>query len=188
MFAGKKKILTGLIEKHPLTADQLAQLFTLSDTYIVPWQQHNVKRCALVLYNPEGRQKGFDAVKEANLMESHLQKARFTTRKIEWTDALALRNIIMSETDDFINGGVSMLFIVIMTHGRVGMLIGSNNTKMPITDVLSILNEKIPSRIPLVSKIWLCWDSPSVLPFAVISSYENPFIDFFLSLFCEFNF
>ena len=145
--------MTDLIKTHPLNADQLALLFGLGHKYIVPWQQHNVKMSALVLFNPEGRRKGFDAIDEANSMEEHLRKARFRTNKIEWTNALALRNILYSKTDELIGGGVSMFFVVIMTHRRVGMLIGNNNTKMPITDVLSMLSERIPSHIPLVSKI-----------------------------------
>ena len=81
-----------MIETHPLNADQLVLLFGLGDTYIVPWQQHSVKMCALVLFNPHGRRKGIHADKEATLMESHLRKANFTTNKFERKSAFHCHN------------------------------------------------------------------------------------------------
>ena len=74
-------ILEELIAAHPLNTDDITKLFDLSDRYVIPYLQTNVKRYGLVLFNTENRE---GAESEAKTMGDCLVKAGFHTKMKEW--------------------------------------------------------------------------------------------------------
>ena len=139
-----------LIENHPLSSYDISLLFNHSDLYMVPHIQTQVKRCALILYNTDKRE---NAEVEATTMADNLILAGFDTKKEKWERAHLLPHTMHPLLDEAISEGLSLLVISIMSHGSVGMLRGCGHSKIPITDILELLKDKLPEHIPLVSAI-----------------------------------
>ena len=149
LFTERKASLTLLVETESLTSDEIQSVFDFSDNYTIPYKQTETKRIALVLYNSDGRDQ---SVEEANYMNGKLRMAGFTALIKKWSNAMQLPEILhyLHPVQD----RLSLLFVCIMSHGRAGMIVGSNSTKMPITDILTVLESNIPIHIPMVSR----WD------------------------------
>ena len=82
-------------------------------------------------------------------MNGKLRMAGFTALIKKWSNAMQLPEILhyLHPVQD----RLSLLFVCIMSHRRAGMIVGSNSTKMPITDILTVLENNIPSHVPMVS-------------------------------------
>ena len=143
---GPPQTLRELIENHPLDTEDIKLLSVHSDQYIIPYIQTYVKRCALVLFSTEER---INATEEADVMSQSLVSAGFDTKRVEWTRDLPL--VIIPLLSELVSQGVSLLVISIMCHGKAGMLTGSGNYKVSISDILQVLRERLPSSLPLVS-------------------------------------
>ena len=143
---GPPQTLRELIDNHPLDTEDIKLLSVHSDQYIIPYIQTYVKRCALVLYSTEGR---INATEEADVMYQSLVSAGFDTKRVEWARDLPL--VIIPLLSELVSQGVSLLVISIMCHGKAGMLTGSGNYKVSISDILQVLRERLPSSMPLVS-------------------------------------
>ena len=83
-------------------------------------------------------------------MNEKLRMAEFHSRKKKWSNAMQLPQILHEHLLP-VQDRLSLLFVCIMSHGRAGMIVGSNSTKMPITDILTVLENNIPSHVPMVS-------------------------------------
>ena len=73
--------LTDIIENEPLTADQIKQLSSLGDRYIVPFSQTNSKTYTIILHNTYNRSGGET---EADVMEQAMRDTGSEVIKIEW--------------------------------------------------------------------------------------------------------
>ena len=145
-MAGQSQTLRELIENHPLTTDDIKLMFNVSDQYVIPYQQTHVRKCALVLYNTEGRPS---ASQEADDLTQSLATAGFDTRLKEWKRDL---DVVVTDALPVIEPAkLSLLVICIMTHGTAGMLMGSNNYTESISDILQHLKDMLPVNLPLVS-------------------------------------
>ena len=131
----------------PLTATDINTLFDLSESYMVPTHQDHVVRKGLVLYNTVNRVM---ALEEAEKMEESLSKAGFETMMKEWTTTFSLRQEFMDELKDC-KDKLSLLLVCIMSHGRVGRIAGAENTEIPISDIIELLDNILPKKVPLVS-------------------------------------
>ena len=73
--------LTDIIENEPLTTDQIKQLSSLGDRYIVPFNQTNSKTYTIILHNTKNRPGGDT---EADVMEQAMRDTGSDVIKIEW--------------------------------------------------------------------------------------------------------
>lgn len=137
-----------LVENYPLSTDDIKLLFNHSDQYIIPYFQTEVKRCGLVLYNVENRD---NAVDEADIMVEGLLKAGFHTKMTKWRSAEDLCHIIVAQLKQLVSQGLSLLVVSIMSHGAAGILCGSDDSTVSISDILSIFQQSLPEHVPLVS-------------------------------------
>lgn len=117
-----------------------------STHYIISRSQSAPQRFGLVLFNNEHLD---GATEEATEMAEGLTKAGFSTRTHQWSNALELPQAIDRQLDDM-NNQLSLLFVSIVSHGKAGMLMGSDSSAIPISDVLHILKTRLPRHIPLV--------------------------------------
>ena len=80
-IAEQNEKLTDIIENEPLTTDQIEQLSSLGDRYIVPFNQTNSKTYTIILHNTYHRPGGDT---EADVMEQAMRDAGSEVIKIEW--------------------------------------------------------------------------------------------------------
>ena len=73
--------LTDIIENEPLNTDQIKQLSSLGDRYIVPFDRTNSKTYTIILHNTNDRPGGD---KEADVMEQAMRDAGSEVIKIQW--------------------------------------------------------------------------------------------------------
>ena len=83
-------------------------------------------------------------------MNEKLRMAEFHLRKKKWSNAMQLPQILHEHLLP-VQDRLSLLFVCIMSHGRAGMIVGSNSTKMPITDILTVIENSITSQVPMIS-------------------------------------
>ena len=109
LLSDKSLILEELIATHPLDTDDITHLFDLSDRYIVPYLQTNVKRYGIVLYNTENRE---GAESEAKTMNNCLVTAGFHTKMKEWKYSSELF-LEISETNmsELVTSGFSLVVV-----------------------------------------------------------------------------
>ena len=131
----------------PLTASDIDSLFDHSESYIVPTRQDHVSWHGIVLYNTVNR---VNALEEAEKMKESLSKAGFGTVMKEWSSTFSLRQEFMDELKDC-KEKLSLLFVCIMSHGRVGRVAGAENTEINISDIIILLDNILPKKLLLVS-------------------------------------
>lgn len=69
---------------------------------------------------------------------------------VEWKSSAHLLSLMDGKLDDVVSSS-SLLIVSIMAHGRLGSLVGSDESSLPISDVLKFLTDRLPEEIPLVS-------------------------------------
>lgn len=89
------------------------------------------------------------AEEEARIMKESLDKSGFVTETTKWKEYDLFREI-RSSLPSLVRQGLSLLVMSVMSHGTAGSLIGNNNCMMSITELLELLAELLPERIPLV--------------------------------------
>lgn len=136
-----------LKETQSLSLADLEKLFDHSDQYMIPYNQQETKRQALVLFNTHQRENSVD---EALVMHKGFEEAGFYSKSIEWSDALKLPHVLAEQIHQRVQS-TSVLFVCIMSHGKAGMILGNNSSLMPITDILTVIGNNLPQYIPLVS-------------------------------------
>ena len=149
LFLERQGYIRVLEETQPLSMTEVQKVFSSSSTYIIPYDQCNAKKWALVLYNTVERK---DSEKEASEVETNLRNADFNVMKMKWENALDLPGILHGQLTG-IRESTSVLFVCIMSHGNCGTVRGDNNTLMPISDILFTLKDKLPPTLPLVKVI-----------------------------------
>ena len=149
LFLERQGYIRVLEETQPLSMTEVQKVFSSSSTYIIPYDQCNAKKWALVLYNTVERK---DSEKEASEVETNLRNADFNVMKMKWENALDLPGILHGQLTG-IRESTSVLFVCIMSHGNCGTLRGDNNSLMPISDILFTLTDKLPPTLPLVKVI-----------------------------------
>ena len=84
---------------------------------------------------------------------------------VDWQSSCRLLDHINAEIEDIVTS-CSLLIVSIMSHGRLGALVGSDESSIPISNVIKFLTEKLPKEVPLVSY------TPSI-NFALINIYYH---------------
>ena len=149
LFLERQAYLRVLQETQPLSMTEVHSVFSSSSEYIIPYNQFNAKKWALVLYNTVERK---DSEKEASEVETNLRNADFNVMKMKWENALDLPGILHGQLRG-IRESTSVLFVCIMSHGNCGTVRGDNNSLMPISDIIFTLKDNLPPTLPLVKVI-----------------------------------
>ena len=137
-----------IIEQEPLSAGHIEVLSPYNTQYVVPHNQTRMKRYGLILYNKQHRH---GAEEEADNFKQALEAAGCDVTKLEWTNAAELGSMIDSSLEGIV-GDCSLLIVAVMTHGYRGALRGSENSEIPINDILFQLQHTLPKHTPLVRK------------------------------------
>lgn len=101
-----------------------------------------------MLFNPERRE---GAIEEAHAMDESLAISGFKTKTLEWKMDYHLFGQLDAQLDELIPDGLSLLVLSIMSHGAAGILTGSSDSKISISDILQVLKGNLPKQIPVVS-------------------------------------
>ena len=142
----------------------------LSEQYVIPQNQSESKRYAILLFNSHQRP---GAVSEAENFESALEMAGFHVVKIEWGHTTELPHMI-DGTLERILSDCCLLVCCVMSHGLRGVLKGSNSSEIPINTIIQQFMHALPENIPFVSKKY----SSSAMMFCLNSIYTvcHPFL------------
>ena len=163
---------TELVEQHPLNREQIKKLSPHSSRYIIPYNQVNSRRLAVIFYSSVQRQ---GAAEEAGRLEESLHTAGCEVSNLEWSDA-ELHNLI----ENGLNGRANdclLLIVCIMAHGSLGEIKGSSGEGIPVNEILHQLNFNLPKDVPMVSKIILLKSK------AITQTFED--ILFFDDIYCR---
>ena len=109
LFLERQGYIRVLEETQPLSMTDVQKVFSSSSTYIIPYNQCNAKKWALVLYNTVERK---DSEKEASEVETNLRNADFNVMKMKWENALDLPRILHSQLWG-IRKSISLLFVLL---------------------------------------------------------------------------
>ena len=142
-FTGDKR---ELIEKEPLTPDEIQKLSPYSTQYLIPKDQTNSKPYAIILYNPEDRDGAED---EANKLEQAWKIARHEVIISTWQHTNQIHQLLDDNLERLL-GHCSLLTVNIMCHGHRGVLRGSHNSGIRINKILHHLVSATPSHLPMV--------------------------------------
>ena len=137
------------MEEEPLTKEQIRQLSNHSERYVVPHKQNHCRLTGIILYSTCGRH---GADEEANNYKRSLESIGASVIKLEWMDTIGLQNMLdsgLSQVIDF--ESCSLLFVCVMSHGRRGVLKGSNDSEISINSLLKQVTDNLPCELPLVS-------------------------------------
>lgn len=149
-----------ILSQQPLTARQIKVLSPHSKQYAIPHNQLYSKVYGAVLFNAYNRDGG---VAEADNFENALEKIASIVFKMEWADASELRRMIHCITSRVVDD-CSLLVVSVMSHGIRGVVKGSDDSVMPINDILKQLTDSLPNHIPLVVKFYKCFSTVSLTP------------------------
>ena len=107
---------------------------------------------ALILYSKEGREDGATttATEEATLLDSSLTKVFGHVITQEWSTVTELEDNLHTNIRG-LSANCSLLFISVMSHGRMGALCGPDGVMLPVKDLLDQIKRAIPAKTPLVS-------------------------------------
>ena len=138
-----------IIEQEPLSTDHIEELSPYSNQYVIPHNQTNTKRYGMVLYSKHHRQ---GAEEEADNFKQALETAGCDVTKLEWTNTAELGSMIDSSLEGIVSS-CSLLIVAVMTHGYRGALRGSENSEIPVNDILFQLQHTLPKNTPLVRSV-----------------------------------
>lgn len=86
-------------------------------------------------------------------MSASFRKAGIKNVEIEWRNADDLPSIIDSQVQSFLDRGMSLLVVSVMSHGTAGLIHGTEESRIGINSLLCSLAAKLPKFLPLVSVI-----------------------------------
>lgn len=108
---------------------------------------HNPYFVALVLYTQEGREDG--AAEEAAVLNSSLRRVTYNVFEQEWSKVTQLEDIIHTFCKG-LSPVCPLLFISVMSHGRMGALVGSDHIMLPVNDLIEKISSAITPNVKLV--------------------------------------
>ena len=88
-------------------------------------------------------------MEEATLLESSLNKVIGHVITQEWSTVTELEDSLHTNLTG-LSANCSLLFISVMSHGRMEALCGSDNIMLPVNDLIRQISLAIPANLPLV--------------------------------------
>ena len=146
LFTERHKKVLDIIEREPLSVDNILKLSHHCQRYLIPVNQSKSKRHAIILYNTESRD---GAEYEAANLEDALKAAGYEVRRLEWSHTYEVGLFLESALKGVL-GSCSQLTVCIMSHGYRGVLRGSEGSRLLINDIVHQLTVDTPSYLPLV--------------------------------------
>ena len=88
---------------------------------------------------------------EATLLESSLNNLMNYVITQEWSTVTELEDSLHANITG-LSAKCPLLFISVMSHGRMGALCGPDGVMLPVKDLIDQISRVIPAKIPLVSQ------------------------------------
>ena len=164
-----------IIEEELLIQEEIKKLSPFTSQYIIPYnqaqksldadtprwldddvaeintqRQTQTSRYGFIFYNTDQRENG--AEEEANNLQLALSETGCDVIKAKWEHTHQLQEMISDRLCD-IGGRCNFLFACIMSHGELGQLRGSEQSRLSISTVITLFEQNLPSQVPLVSNV-----------------------------------
>jgi len=146
----KQWLLTNLCNT-PMATAVIEVMSSVSDHFIIPPVQKKARKYAFVCYTSVQR-KG--ALGEAETLAEVLRSKGFIVDLKEWKCFGDLRNWLVERTNK-VRSRCSVVSVCLLSHGFGGNLIGENNSRGEIAEIIDETRKVIPPMIPLVSRTFI---------------------------------